>query len=182
MQVKEDAAIAEIRKTLLKRKQQHDSSVNITCSYSSFIPPVRMTQLIAETSGTLDMTIVTNVYTVTVVLQHDTTFRTTKAIVSLSGRVIVKVMKRPVERTKGPTSTPGRPLLEPIEQREAIYNKARKRIFAQRSSHPDKASGAGLMTKSWGILSETRSNFMMSACVRPTCRPMNSPVKCLRVT
>jgi hypothetical protein len=68
MQVKEDTAISEIRKTLLKRKRQHDSSVNITCSYSSFIPPVRMAQLISETAGKLNMTIVTNVDTVTVFL------------------------------------------------------------------------------------------------------------------
>jgi hypothetical protein len=155
MQVKEDAVIVEIRKTLPKRKRQHDSSVNITCSYSSFIPPVRMAPLIAETSGKLNMTIVTNVDTVTVFLKHDTTSRTTKSIVSLSGRVNVKVMNRPAERTKMSTSTPARPLLEPIEQRETTYNKVRKRIFAQRSSDPDKVSGAGLMTNPWGILVET---------------------------
>jgi hypothetical protein len=155
MQAKEDAAIAEIRKTLLKRKRQHDSSVNIACSYSPFIPPVRMAQLIAETAGKLNMTIVTNVDTVTVFLRHDTTSRTTKAIASLSGRVNVKVMKRPAERTKMSTTTPARPVLEPIEQREATYNKVRKRIFALRPSDPDKASGAGLMTNPWGILVET---------------------------
>jgi hypothetical protein len=41
-----------------------------------------MAQLIAETAEKLDMTIVTNVDTVTVFLQHNTTFRTTKAIAS----------------------------------------------------------------------------------------------------
>jgi hypothetical protein len=35
------------------------------------------------------------------------------------------------------------------------YNKARKRIFAQKSSGPDKASAAGLMTNPWGILAES---------------------------
>jgi hypothetical protein len=114
-----------------------------------------MAQLIAETAGKLNMTIVTNVDTVTVFLRHDTTSRTTKAIASLSGRVNVKVMKRPAERTKMSTTTPARPVLEPIEQREATYNKVRKRIFALRPSDPDKASGAGLMTNPWGILVET---------------------------
>jgi len=179
MQAKEDAAIAEIRKALLKRKRQHDSSVNITCSYSPFIPPVRMAQLIAETAGKLNMTIVTNVDTVTVFLQHDTTSRTTKAIASLSGRVNVKVMKRPAERTKMSTTTPARPVLEPIEQREATYNKVRKRIFAQRSSDPDKASGAGLMTNPWGILVETPEQTGMDFAVTcaVTCEHVTGQVR-----
>ena len=90
-----------------------------------------MAQLIAETAENLNMTTVTNVDTVTVFFQRDTTLHTTKAIAPLSGRVTVKVMKREAGKTKAPTSTPARTLPEPIEQREATYNKARKRIFAQ---------------------------------------------------
>jgi hypothetical protein len=96
----ENTVISEIRKTLLKRKRQHDSSVNITCDYSSFIPPVRMTQFITETAEKLDMTTVTNVDTITVLFQHDTTFHTTKVIAPLSGRVTVKVMKCEEGKTK----------------------------------------------------------------------------------
>jgi hypothetical protein len=125
IQAKENAAIAEIRKTLLERKRQHDSSANITCNYSPFIPPTRMTQIIAETAEKLDMSSVTNVDTVTVFFQRGTTPHTTKAIAPLSGHVTVKVMKCEAEKTKVPTSTPARPLPEPIEQREATYNKAR---------------------------------------------------------
>ena len=105
--------IAEIRKTLLERKRQHDSSANITCNYSSFIPPARMAQLIAETVEKLDMTTVTNVDTITVLFQHDTTFHTTKAIAPLSGRVTVKVMKREAGKTKALISTPARLYLSP---------------------------------------------------------------------
>jgi hypothetical protein len=93
----ENDVIVEIRKTLLKRKGQHDNSVNITCNYSSFIPPARMSQSITETVEKLDMT---TVDTVTVLFQHDTTFHTIKAIAPLSGRVTVKVMKRETGKLK----------------------------------------------------------------------------------
>jgi hypothetical protein len=155
MQAKENAVIAEIRKTLLERKRQHDSSTNITCNYSPFIPPARMVQLKAETAEKLDMTTVTNVDTVTVFFQRDTTLYTTKVIAPLSGRVTVKVMKSEAEKTKVSTSTPGRPLSEPIEQCETTYNKARKPIFARSPFNPAQASGAVMMTNPWAILAET---------------------------
>jgi hypothetical protein len=112
-----------------------------------------MVLLITETAEKLDMTIVTNVDTVTVFLQNDTTFHTTKVIAPLSGRVKVEEMKCEAGKTKG--STPARPLPDPIEQRETTYNIVRKRIFAQRSSDPDKASDIGLMTNPWAILTDT---------------------------
>jgi hypothetical protein len=111
-----------------------------------------MSQSITETVEKLDMT---TVDTVTVLFQHDTTFHTIKAIAPLSGRVTVKVMKRETGKTKAPTSTPPRPPPEPIERREVTYNKARKWIFAQRSSNPAQSSGAVMMTNPWGILAET---------------------------
>jgi hypothetical protein len=110
MEVNENVAIAEIRKTLLERKRHHDSSANITSNYSPFIPPTRMAQIIAETVEKLDMSSVTNVDTVTVFFQRGTTPHTTKAIAPLSGHVTVEVMTREVEKTKASTSTPPRPL------------------------------------------------------------------------
>jgi hypothetical protein len=59
-----------------------------------------MVLLIAETAEKLDMTIVTNVDTVTVFLQNDTTFHTTKVIAPWSGRVKVEVMKCEGGKTK----------------------------------------------------------------------------------
>ncbi len=161
MQAKENAAIAEIRKTLLERKRQHDSCANITCNYSPFIPPARMAQIIAETAEKLDMSSVTNVDTVTVFFQRGTTPHTTKAIAPLSGHVTAKVMKREAEKTKAPTSTPARPLPEPIEQREATYNKARKRISAQRPFNPAQTLGAVMTTNPWAILAETPEQTAM---------------------
>ena len=73
MEAEENDAIAEIRKTLLKKQQQRDSSVNIPCHYSPYIVAARMAQLIAETAEKLGMTIAGNVDTVTIFLQHDTT-------------------------------------------------------------------------------------------------------------
>jgi hypothetical protein len=109
------------------------------------------------------MTTVTNVDTITVLFQQDTTFQTTKAITPLSGRVTVKVMKCEAGKTKVSTSTPASPLHEPIEQCEVTYNKARKRIFAQRSSNPAQASGDVMMTNPWGILAETPEQTAMES-------------------
>ena len=116
--------IAEIRKTLLKRQQHGNSSANITCHYSPYIVPARMTQLITETAEKLD-------------------------IVPMSDHMTVKVLKREAEWTKMPTSTPARPLTVPIKQRVATYIKTRNRIFAQGSSDLVKASGVVKMVNPW---------------------------------
>ncbi len=160
IQAKENAAIAEIR-TLLERKRQHDSCANITCNYSPFIPPVRMSQIIAETVEKLDMISVTNVDTVTVFFQRGTTPHTTKDIAPLSSHVTAKVMKREAEKTKAPTSTPPRSMPEPIEQRETTYNKSRKRISAQRSFNPAQTLGAVMTTNPWAIIAETPEQTAM---------------------
>jgi len=163
MQAKENAAIAEIRETLVERKRQHDSTANISCNYSPFIPPARMAKIIAETAEKLDMSSVTNVETITLFFQRGTTLHTTKAIAPLSGCVTAKVMKREVEKTKAPTSTPARPLTKPIEQREATYNKARKRISAQRPFNPAQTLGAVMTTNPWAILAETQEQTSMES-------------------
>ena len=68
MEAEENDAIAEISKTLLKKHQHHDSSVNITCHCSPYIVPARMSRLITETEEKFGMTIAGNVDTVTIFL------------------------------------------------------------------------------------------------------------------
>ena len=81
----------------------------------------------------------------------------------MSGRVTVKVLKRDAGKIKAPTSIPARPLPEPIEQHQTTYNKARDRIFAQRSSDPVKASGTVTMTNPWAVLADTPEQTVMGS-------------------